>query len=106
MSSPRTASDMTERYVFVNCLATKCGRGDVWHPPANLFCFEFFFEPVGKLLLIQQIIENFQVAVQKEIFPKNTFFSYHHLLWGLQLRPPMHENFVPGMVFGSRRDLL
>ena len=80
-------------------------------PLANFFCIElfdgFFFEPVGDFLPIQdKLLRISNLLFRFKHFPRTLFLPYHHLLWALQLRPPEHENSVPGMVFGSRRDLL
>ena len=70
------------------------------------FLIEFFRACREFASYSRKIIENLQFAVQIEIFPKNIFLPYNHLLWALQLRPSMHQNSVPGRVFGSRRGLL
>ena len=54
----------------------------------------------------RKIIENLQFTVQIEIFTKNTVFALPPPTLGSVARPPMHDNSVPGRVFGSRRDLL
>ena len=56
---------------------------------SSLSAIPFFFK---------KIIQKFQFPVPIEISPKNTFLPYHHLLWALQLRSLMHENYVPGIL--------